>query len=73
MKQKYYVNRRHQDGSGYNHEVHKEGCSWMPYNAEYLGEFEFPADALQKAKETYSDADGCAHCCPEINHDKRGW
>ncbi len=30
MKQKYYVNKRQQDGSGFNHEVHKEGCAWMP-------------------------------------------
>ena len=41
------------------------------YYAEYLGEFDSSEDALRKAKETYPDADGCAHCCPEINHDKR--
>ena len=71
MKQKYYVNKNRQDGNGYNHEVHKEGCAWMPSNALYLGEFDSSEDALQAAKRTYPDADGCIHCCPEINHDKR--
>ncbi len=73
MGKKYYVHNRQQDGSGYNHEVHKEGCPWMPYNAEYLGEFDSAEDALREAKKKFSDADGCARCCPEINHDKRGW
>ena len=71
MKQKYYVNRRQQNGSGFNHEVHKTGCFWMPSDALYLGEFYSSEDALQAAKRTYPDADGCAHCCPEINQDKR--
>ena len=71
MKQKYYVNKNRQDGNGYNHEVHKLGCPWMPSNALYLGEFDSSEDALLKAKDIYSDADGCIHCCLEINHDKR--
>ena len=71
MRLKYYVNKNRQDGNGYNHEVHKLGCPWMPSNALYLGEFDSSEDALLKAKDIYSDADGCIHCCPEINHDKR--
>ena len=71
MRLKYYVNRHQQVGSGFNHEVHKLGCYWMPSDAKYLGEFDSSEDALQAAKRTYPDADGCAHCCPEINHDKR--
>ena len=43
----------------------------MPSDAKYLGEFDSSEDALQAAKRTYPDADGCAFCCPEINHDKR--
>ncbi len=70
MKQSFYVNKRRQDGSGFNHEVHRNGCRYMPasYDAEYLGDFYSSEDALRKAKETYPDADGCAYCCPEINH-----
>lgn len=71
MRLKYYVNKNRQDGNGYNHEVHKLGCPWMPSNALYLGEFDSSEDALLKAKDIYSDADGCIHCCLEINHDKR--
>ncbi len=73
MKHKYYINKRRQTGSGNNNEIHRDGCPWMPasYNAEYLGEFDSSEDALRKAKETYPYADGCAFCCPEINHDKR--
>mgnify|MGYP003429043411 FL=1 len=73
MKHKYYVNKRRQTGSGNNNEIHRDGCpwTWMPSDAKYLGEFDSSEDALQAAKRTYPDADGCAHCCPEINHDKR--
>lgn len=71
MKQKYYVNKRQQDGSGFNHEVHRQGCFWMPSDALPLGEFYSSEDALQAAKRTYPDADGDIHCCPEINHDRR--
>ena len=71
MKHKYYVNRRRQNDSGFNYEVHKEKCFWMPSDALYLGEFYSSEEALRKAKETYPDADGCAYCCPEINHDNR--
>ena len=71
MKQKYYVNKRRQDGRGYNHEVHKEGCRWIPdfYDALYLGEFSSSEEALEAAKKIYFDADGCMYCCSEINHD----
>ena len=68
MRLKYYVNRHQQVGSGFNHEVHKLGCLWMPSDAMYLGEFDSSEDALREAKKTYPDADGCAFCCPEINH-----
>jgi len=70
MGKKYYVNNRQQDGSGYNHEVHKEGCYWMPSDKTFLGEFYSDEAALTEAKKYYADADGCAHCCPDINHDK---
>jgi hypothetical protein len=40
----------------------------MPSDKTFLGEFYSDEDALKEAKKLYSDADGCAHCCPEINH-----
>ena len=46
MGKKYYVNNRQQDGSGYNHEVHKEGCYWMPSDKTF---YDYPqlSDFLQ--------------------------
>jgi hypothetical protein len=60
----YYVNKVAQ-ATG-EHEVHKSGCAWMP-NSENrigLGSFSGCADALKKAREYYSNVDGCKHCCP---------
>lgn len=36
MKQKYYVNKNCQNGSGFNHEVHREGCYLMPAPSNVL-------------------------------------
>lgn len=64
---KYYINEKQQWGFGYNHEVHKEGCYWMPSTRKYLGEFSSESAALAAAKRLYNDADGCVHCCPSIH------
>ena len=63
----YYVNRNAQSNG--DHEVHKEGCEWMPdeANKKYLGEFSNCQDAVRKAKEYDSEADGCAHCSKECH------
>lgn len=62
---KYYVNRNAQPDSG-DHEVHKDGCSWMPRieNRILLGDFASCAPAVKKAKDYYNDVDGCVHCSP---------
>lgn len=61
----YYVNNDAQSNG--DHEVHKEGCAWMPSNRKYLGEFASCRPAVQEAKKTYSLADGCHWCCPECD------
>ena len=60
---KYYVNRNAQPTG--EHEVHTEFCSHQPYPyyREYLGEFSNCRDAVQKAKQIYSNVDGCYYCC----------
>ena len=60
---KYYVNKNAQSNG--DHEVHKEGCQWMPSpeNRTYLGVFLNCSDALREAKKKYLLSDGCAHCC----------
>lgn len=67
----YYVNKSDLLNPNHNHEVHKEGCIWMPssYNREYLGEFNSGIPAVAEAKKRgYNDADGCAACCSEAHH-----
>ncbi|WP_421918863.1 hypothetical protein [Marinifilum sp.] len=58
---RYYVNKNQQPNG--DHEVHKEGCSWMPFDKIDLGIHSGCASAVAAAKNYYSTADGCAHCC----------
>jgi len=60
---RYYVNRNEQPNG--DHEVHKEGCDWMPEdeNRKYLGNFDNCSDAVKEAKKTYSQSNGCYYCC----------
>lgn len=64
---RYYVNK-HAQANG-DHEVHKDGCSFMPAqeNRLYLGEFSTCGPAVTAAKVQYASADGCAFCIPECN------
>lgn len=67
---KYYVNKNSDSNPGNNHEVHAEGCRWMPMseNRQYLGEFSSAVEAVQMAEIFYQNVDGCATCCPECHH-----
>ena len=56
----YYVNNKAQSNG--DHEVHKEGCSYMPGDRKYLGNFTNCKDAVTEAKKTYSSSDGCYWC-----------
>lgn len=60
----HYVNRNAQSNG--DHEVHKQGCSWMPseVNRVYLGNFDSCAPAVRQAKSHYSQVNGCYYCCP---------
>lgn len=64
MKKRYYVNRKAQLNG--DHEVHVEGCTYMPSadNREYLGEFDNCADAVSEAKRRYRQSNGCIFCTP---------
>lgn len=63
----YYVNDNAQNTG--EHEVHKEGCSYMPIqsNLKYLGDYSNCRDAVRKAKEYYASVDGCYYCCNECH------
>ena len=64
---RYYVNTNAQSNG--DHEVHKQGCTWMPEseNALYLGEFSSCAPAVTEAKKHYRQSNGCAYCCPDCH------
>jgi len=63
----YYVNTRAQSNG--DHEVHKEGCLYMPdsANRKYLGEFSNCFDAIKESKKTYPTANGCYYCSKECH------
>ena len=57
----YYVNTNGQANG--DHEVHAEGCSFMPSSKLYLGYFSSCSGAVSEAKKTYSKSNGCYFCC----------
>jgi len=63
----YYVNKNAQLNG--DHEVHKLGCSFMPSdeNRIYLGDFGHCRDAVRKAKDYYTQVDGCYYCANECH------
>ena len=65
----YYVNKNPQSQSSGEHEVHKEGCTFMPSeeNRMYLGSFDNCQDAVQEAKKHYQIVDGCYYCSRECH------
>lgn len=71
MFKHYYINKQTSSNPNNNHEVHVSECQWLPSvnNREYLGYFSSCADAIRKAKETYTNIDGCAICCPLCHKD----
>ncbi|MGF1485171.1 MAG: hypothetical protein ACFBZ8_12500 [Opitutales bacterium] len=64
---RYYVNEIAQSNG--DHEVHREGCKFMPDQEHriYLGDYDSCRPAVQKAREYFSQVNGCAHCCAECH------
>lgn len=56
----YYVNNRAQNNG--DHEVHVSGCSYMPSDRTYLGDFSSCAPAVAAAKRYYIQSNGCYYC-----------
>lgn len=63
---KYFVNNNQTTNPGLHHEVHTEEHVNALRIADtlLLGNFNNEIAAVQRAREIYSDADGCATCCP---------
>lgn len=61
MNRFYYVNKDAQSNG--DHEVHVEGCWYMPNNKIYLGNYTNCQDAVAEAKKHYPQSNGCKYCC----------
>lgn len=57
---RYYVNKDAQANG--DHEVHKEGCTFMPSNRIDLGLFDNCQGAVKEAKKHYTQVNGCYYC-----------
>lgn len=57
---KYYVNNNAQPNG--DHEVHRDGCNYMPANKTYLGVFNNCQDAVRAARAYYNQVNGCYFC-----------
>ena len=62
----YYVNDIAQPNG--DHEVHKQGCEYMPMSKKDLGEHIHCYTAMVVAtKAYYRQSNGCAFCSPECH------
>ena len=63
----YYVNKNAQSNG--DHEVHREGCSYLPAQANriYLGRFSSCRPAVTEAKRFYARSNGCYYCSYECH------
>lgn len=59
----YYVNTSAQING--DHEVHVDGCGWMPSSKVHLGDYFSCGPAVEQSKRYYySQSNGCRYCCP---------
>lgn len=65
----YYINKNSTLNPGFHHEVHtEEHAEELKIKDKiYLGYFANEIDAVECGKSYYSDADGCAVCCPKAH------
>ena len=61
----YYVNNNAQANG--DHEVHREGCTYMPTNKTHLGVFNKCQDAVNAARRYHTQVNGCAYCSSECH------
>jgi hypothetical protein len=61
----YYVNNNAQYNG--DHEVHREGCGYMPSSRTALGDHASCASAVATARVYYSQVNGCAFCSRECH------
>lgn len=64
----YYVNKNEQING--DHEIHKEGCSYLPSveNRKNLGEHPNCNSAIKEAQNHYDNVDGCYYCSNDCHN-----
>lgn len=64
---RYYVNKNAQPNG--DHKVHPEDCPWLPapHNRIDVGNHSSCRVAVIKAREYYSQVNGCKHCSPDCH------
>lgn len=69
IMEQYYINNNQTRNPGLHHEVHtKEHAEQLRISSKiYLGYFSSEVEAVQAGNRYYSDADGCAICCPKAH------
>ncbi len=69
MSNYYYVNNDQTKNPGLHHEVHTAEHAGTLHikNTTFLGFYVDEIAAVNVAKRLYSDADGCAVCCPRAH------
>jgi len=63
----YYVNDKAQSNG--DHEVHADGCSYMPgaANRTYIGSFDNCRDAVAAARKQHKQVNGCFYCARQCH------
>ena len=51
------------------HEIHTEGCTYLPTERKYLGHYDTCEEGVKKANEAYEKTNGCSVCMPQC-HEK---
>ena len=69
MYKHYYINDNQTSNPGLHHEVlTKEHAAQLGIRSkQYVGYYANEVEAVAQAKKIYSDADGCAICCPDAH------
>ncbi|HCS21252.1 MAG TPA: hypothetical protein DIW47_11945 [Bacteroidetes bacterium] len=62
---RYFINNKAQANG--DHEVHKQGCTFMPADKTELGEHSNCYSAIIIAKDSYSRVNGCYFCSKECH------
>ena len=62
---RYYVNDNAQANG--DHEVHREGCNYMPSSRTDLGQHDGCKTAVAEAKKHYRQSNGCYWCSRECH------